>query len=189
MTTSPEITFDMVTTKGGDKGKTSLYDGSRVPKNDNLIHFLGTMDSFTSFLGLAKAKTKKIQFLRSHEISDFIDRVQRRIIYLNGMAASPHEKKPGNPILEEDVRLLEEFEKSLMEKLLLNPKFIIQGNSELSATYDVARTYCREAERRIVGLILSQNRIDLRTPQKYLNRLADVIYIIARFIDQNYIEK
>ncbi|WP_371806338.1 cob(I)yrinic acid a,c-diamide adenosyltransferase [Candidatus Lokiarchaeum ossiferum] len=189
MTNSPEITFDMVTTKGGDKGNTSLYDGTRVPKNDNLIHFLGTMDTFTSFLGLAKAKTNQIQFLRSEEVALFIENVQQRIIYLNGMAASPHDKKPGNPIVEEDIHFLEEFEKSLMEKLQLKPQFIIQGMSELSATYDVARTFCREAERRIVELIFDQNRRDLQTPQKFLNRLADVIYIIARFIDQNYIEK
>lgn len=183
-----EITFDMVTTKKGDKGKTSLYDGTRIFKNDPLLHFLGTMDTLTSFLGLAKAKTRSIQpklFSQQSQFIGFLEAVQTKIIILNGMAASPNEKKPPKYLTEEDIRFLEEFEKAMMQETKIKPEFILQGKSEVSAIYDIARTYCRQAERLIVALIFIQNRDDLRLPQKFLNRLADVIYIMARTLDQD----
>lgn len=174
----------MVTTKGGDKGKTSLYDGTRVAKNAKIIHFLGTMDTMTSFLGLAKSKITRFSVPKELEIFEFIEGVQRQIIILNGMAASTEKKKSPKNIDDDLVTDLEIFEKDLMDTITLKPEFILQGKNELSATFDVARTYCRKAERRIVGLILEENREDLQIPQKYLNRLADVLYIIARYIDQ-----
>jgi cob(I)alamin adenosyltransferase len=182
-----ELKFDMVTTKGGDKGSTSLFDGTRVPKDNPLIQFLGAMDSFTSFLGLAKAKIRNHPSLSlplNTEISDFIHTVQKEIIILNGMAASPGTRKPDKFLNENSVYELEKYEKHLMDQISIEPKFIIQGVTELSSYVDIARSFCRQGERRIVSLITQDSRLDLRLPQKYLNRLADVLYIIARYIDQ-----
>lgn len=178
-----EITFEMVTTKKGDKGTTSLYDGTRAKKNAEIFHFLGTMDTFTSFLGFAKAKISSGNLQKSQDISKFIEDVQKLIIILNGMAASPNIRKPPKAITQEDVVFLEKFEKNLMIEVKLKPEFILQGKSEISSIVDIARTYCRESERRIVGLIFNEDRADLQLPQKFLNRLADVLYIIARYID------
>jgi len=178
-----EITFEMVTTKGGDMGETSLYNGERRRKDDLIMDVVGDLDELGSFLGLARAA---LNLSGKKKESDFILDIQKTLFTIGGEVATPENDKLFKKIIrleEKQILLLEKEEKRLLEITNIKPLFIAAGENTVSASVDVARAVCRRAERHMVGLIRERGFNYLAAEQRYLNRLSDLLFILARSLE------
>lgn len=158
-----------VTTKGGDKGQTSLFSGERVPKDDIRIETLGTGDELVSNLGLLKFVIPSY--------FDMIERVQKNIFKINSHCAD----MSGEKFIPEDseITFLEDFIHE-GEKQLNLKGFIIPSENMEAARTDICRTVCRRFERRLISLSACANLNPVVL--KYINRLSDALYIMARLV-------
>ena len=163
-------------TKGGDKGKTSLFDNKRVTKDDIRVESYGTVDELGTFLGLAK------NYAIDKEISEIIFEMQNKLFTVATNLATEDATKVMHKIKEEDIIKLEGIIDTYMGRLNDPTGFIVPGSNLASAYLHVARTVCRRAERRIVSL----SRVAEVDPLviKYVNRLSDVIYALARYSEE-----
>jgi cob(I)alamin adenosyltransferase len=155
-------------TRTGDSGETSLFGGSRVAKNDLRIEAYGTIDELNSFLGVARASWP------SSPIDPELQRIQSDLFDVGAYLASPdRDRFPGVPAsrIEDLERAIDRMESELSP--LQN--FILPGGSLPASHLHVARTVCRRAERLVVALE------DKSTTLPYLNRLADYLFVAARF--------
>jgi cob(I)alamin adenosyltransferase len=167
-----------VTTGTGDTGYTGLLGEQRVPKYDPRPDTFGTVDEATSALGLARAAST------DPKVKDIIYQVQQELYLLMGELATPPEnyEKMGLRITIEHVQRLEQVEESLKQEVEIPNKFIIPGDSLDGAALDLARTIIRRAERMAVKL-LHDGVIQNGEVVRYLNRLSDLIFILARYIE------
>jgi cob(I)alamin adenosyltransferase len=165
-----------VTTGTGDTGYTGLIGEQRVPKYDPRPETFGTVDEATSALGLARATTQ------DQKVKAIIYQVQQELYLLMGELATPPENyaKMGLAITAEQVRHLEMVEEELKEEVEIPNKFIIPGDTLDGAALDLARTIIRRAERMAVKL-LHDGVIQNSEVVRYLNRLSDLIFILARY--------
>lgn len=165
-------------TRTGDAGLTSLVDGSRVRKDSLRLDAYGTVDEFSSFLGLVSSSKSC-----PDEVKDQLYAIQSLLFDLGAYLATPSNPTENIELgfLEEAVKQMESWIDALDEKTPKIKNFILPGGSELSAHCHVARTVCRRAERRILALS-SQEFVD---PQvlSYFNRLSDYLFILARYIN------
>ena len=160
-----------VTTKTGDQGDTSLGDGSRVSKDNVCIHCLGSIDELNASIGFAKVLISK-----SHE-KDLIS-IQNDLLNIGGELSIPTMEEP--LLKEERVGFLEKRIESINKQLPPLEEFIIPGGSEISARLHLARSICRRAERDIISL---NNTEKLSTfIIKYVNRLSDYLFVLARLV-------
>ncbi len=164
-------------TKTGDKGQTSLIGGTRVPKYHERIEAYGTLDELNSFIGL----------IRDHEIDDrtrkVLIEIQDRVFTAESLlAADPSAKLKTLPHLkEEDIALLENEIDKMNETLPDLKSFILPGGHPIASYCHIARTICRRAERLTIKLIeMEPETIQGETVVKYLNRLSDYLFILAR---------
>ena len=170
-----------VYTKTGDGGTTALFGGTRVPKDHIRIESYGTLDELNSYLGL----------LRDHEMSgiyrDFLCLIQDRLFVAGAILATPPEMeilKNGKErldiarISEEDIAMLEREIDRMDASLPQMTHFILPGGHITVSHCHVARCICRRAER--LAVHLSHN--DSVDPMviKYLNRLSDYLFVLAR---------
>lgn len=162
-------------TKGGDKGQTSLYDNTRVYKDSIRVECYGTIDELICSLGFAK------NFIEEEEIVKDINLIQKELFNVAGELATIDENKFSNKIKEEDVLNLEKLIDYYMSKSNIAPSFIVPGSSKSSAALHVSRTICRRAERRIISLHKEEEISSFLI--KYVNRLSDVIYAMARYLE------
>lgn len=167
-----------VTTGTGDTGYTSLLGDQRVPKYDPRTEALGTVDEATSMLGLARALTADAQ------AREAILTMQRDLYLLMAELATPPEHKAaiGIAMSVEHVRQLEEVEAGLKAAVDIPNKFVIPGNSTDGAALDVARTIIRRAERTVARLC-HEGIVTNGEVLRYLNRLSDVVFILARYLE------
>jgi cob(I)alamin adenosyltransferase len=167
-----------VTTGTGDDGYTGLLGKQRVAKYDARPDTFGTVDEATSALGLARATTK------DQKVKDIIFRIQQELYLLMGELATPPEnyEKMGLRITSAHVQHLEQIEEQLKQEVEIPNKFIIPGDSLDGAALDLARTIIRRAERKAVKL-LHDGVIQNEEVIRYLNRLSDLVFIIARYIE------
>jgi cob(I)alamin adenosyltransferase len=167
-----------VTTGEGDTGYTGLLGEQRVPKYDPRPDTFGTVDEATSALGLARAAATNPQ------VKQIIFQVQHELYLLMGELATPPEnyEKIGLRMTPEHVRRLEEVEESLKREVEIPNKFIIPGDTLDGAALDLARTIVRRAERMAVKL-LHDGVIQNGEVVRYLNRLSDLIFILARYVE------
>ncbi|WGS65405.1 cob(I)yrinic acid a,c-diamide adenosyltransferase [Marinitoga aeolica] len=160
-----------ISTGGGDKGKTSLWSGERVSKDDLRVEAYGTIDELSSFLGEAK------HYVKSYKVKNIINMIQNDLFKVAGELASKN-KDFLYRINDEDVEQITQFVK-FFEKRINLKGFVLTGNTIESAKLDVCRTIVRRAERRIVSL--SKNA-DISEPLlKYINRLSDLLFVMARY--------
>ena len=167
-------------TKTGDKGETSLFGGRRVLKNDLRISAYGTVDELNALLGVAVTE------LRNGELKEVIERIQNDLFTVGSDLASPEEKENKNiviPRVNEDFvigleKLIDKYDSQIPE--LKN--FILPGGLKGSALLHNARTVCRRAEREVVALSLAGEVND--QVEIYLNRLSDLLFVLARY--ENY---
>lgn len=160
-------------TKGGDKGMTDLVHTKNVSKSDDRIQLVGTIDELTSHIGLVKT------MLNDGDILHFLEKIQKTLIKVMAGVADPYNRE--YKIHDEKTELLEE-EIDRMEGLFNRPKeFILPGACRLSAEIDVARTVARRAERALAAVSVKFGS-DTGT-KKYMNRMADYLYLLARYAD------
>jgi cob(I)alamin adenosyltransferase len=181
----PPLEFGVVTTRSGDRGETGLFSGDRLRKDDVVFETMGELDTLNSHLGLAKARAEEQQ---EYTAVDFIDSVQSDIIALSALVATNPHGADGSRLYEalrqitdEDIRRIEEYEHELLEAVDIEPVFVNPGETELAARLDMARTQTRTAERRLVTLIRERGRSDLYAVQRYVNRLSDLLFVMARY--------
>ncbi len=169
-----------VYTKTGDKGQTSLFDNKRVDKDDLRVEGYGTIDELNTFLGLSK------NFIEDKDIYKLIHQIQRKLFDVGAELATEDESKRPITIKEEDIIFLEEKIDEYTEKIKKPDHFIIPGAGKASAFLHVARTVCRRAERRIITLSKKTGVNSYLI--KYVNRLSDLIYILARCTEDGFEE-
>lgn len=175
-----------ITTKGGDGGETSLYSGERVKKSDLIMETIGTIDELNSWVGLIKCK------IREDELKSEVEKIQRNLFNLCSTIATKESSDFYSSLIkvdEESLKELEDFEDFLLTIVKMPERFIIPGVNENSAFADIARTVCRRAERRFVKLceVEKENKESTKDyffELKYVNRLSDVLFIIARYFDK-----
>lgn len=167
-----------VTTGTGDTGYTGLLGEQRVPKYDPRPDTFGTVDEATSALGLARAVAQ------DQSVKAIIYQVQQELYLLMGELATPPEnyEKMGLYVTSEHVKRLELVEEQLKSEVEIPNKFIIPGDTLDGAALDLARTIIRRAERMAVKL-LHDGVIQNSEVVRYLNRLSDLIFILARSIE------
>lgn len=165
-------------TKTGDKGQTSLFDGTRVDKDSDRVEAYGTVDELSSFIGLADT------FVEDNEINDILLKIQKKLFFVAGNIATIDKDKFKYKIREKDIEELESIIDIYIAKTPKVDSFIVPGTSKASASLHVARTICRRAERRVISL----RRIeDVEILVKYINRLSDTLYALARYLEKDII--
>ncbi len=160
-------------TKNGDKGTTDLVRTKNVSKSDDRIGLVGTIDELTSHIGVVKT------MLTDGDTIRMLEKIQETLITVMAGVADPYNRE--YHINDDKTQLLEE-EIDKMEGMFDRPKkFILPGGTRLSAETDVARTVARRAERALasVGVKFGADT----GAKKYMNRLADYLYVLARYED------
>jgi len=167
-------------TKTGDKGKTSLIGGTKVFKNHIRIDTYGTIDELNSHIGLVRDYTPE-----EHQ-RNVLKEVQDRLFVIGSSLACDPEKETGLHIpdlKEEDVTILEKEIDSMNEVLPYMKNFILPGGHAAVSSTHIARCVCRRAERSCVNM--QQHELFVEPViLKYLNRLSDYLFVLARFIAQ-----
>ena len=168
--------------KKGDGGETSLLYGARVAKFDDRCEAYGTIDEAVSLLGLAK------NFCRL-EVKDIVSGIQRELFVVGGEMATLQEhyaklEAKGKVVRPEMVQRLEDLIDEFEAKVDMPREFIIPGACVSSAALDVARAVVRRAERRVVAFKHSGQFVNEEV-LRYLNRLADLIFTLARYEEQH----
>lgn len=165
-------------TKTGDLGKTSLIGGTRVPKSHLRIESYGTVDELNSFIGflfdqLTDETSKKI-----------LREIQDRLFTIGSSLACDPEKEPKMKLpdlKEEDIQLLEASIDEMNNALKPMKSFILPGGSMAVSSAHIARCVCRRAERICVNMLEHEMFVDPLVV-KYLNRLSDHLFVLARYI-------
>jgi len=165
-----------VTTGTGDTGYTSLLGNQRVPKYDARPDTYGTVDEATSALGLARAACT------DQRVCEVILHMQRDLYVLMAELATPAEnlEAVGMRMMPEQVGWLETTENELKAEVEIPNKFVIPGDSPDGAALDLARTIIRRAER-MTAKLLHEGVISNVETVRYLNRLSDLLFVLARF--------
>jgi cob(I)alamin adenosyltransferase len=183
-----------VTTGRGDDGTTGLlFGGDRIYKDDPRPEACGTIDEAVAALGLARAELA-VQSegaalpLAIERLPAVILRIQRELFVVGAeLATAPgaiERQRPGETrVTAEMVRGLDELLEESEARIVMPKEFVVPGETRLSAALEVARTIVRRAERRAVGIRRAEPVAnDELIP--YLNRLADLLWILARAAEQ-----
>lgn len=158
-----------IVTRGGDKGETSLGDGTRVSKTDPRVSLLGDVDELNSWLGVVLARAP------GDEVRATLELAQHDLFDLGGALCFP-----GVPVLSErHVARIDGAAAALNAGLAPLKEFVLPGGSALLAELHVARTVCRRVERAAVSFFAHDPAGDHAIA--YLNRLSDFLFIAARF--------
>ena len=170
-------------TRKGDDGTTGLWYGGRVAKHAGRPEAYGSVDEAASALGLARAAAE-----RGGELYGDIVRLQNELFVAGAELATAPEAaerlEPGvSKVTAEMAERLEADIDRYMDRVDLPPKFVLPGGTELSARLDVARAAVRRAERRVT-LLKEAGELADDTVLRYLNRLSDALYAMARFADE-----
>lgn len=167
-------------TKTGDQGKTCLIGGTKIPKSHIRIETYGNTDELMSYIGLC------IDLLTDNQSIDTLREIQDRLFTIGSSLACDPDKEPGLKIPdlnEADVLLLEQ-EIDRMNAVLPRMRFfILPGGHAAVSNLHIARCICRRAERSCVLLQEQQQYIDSLVI-KYLNRLSDYLFVLARYTGQ-----
>jgi cob(I)alamin adenosyltransferase len=168
------VRLTRIYTRAGDAGETSLGDGSRVRKDDLRIEAYGAVDELNSVLGLVLAGELPAEF------RPWLEQVQNDLFDVGADLSVPleDEKRERLRVTSGQVERLEELCDLVNEGLEPLKSFVLPGGSEAAARLHVARAVCRRAERRSVALAEQQSANP--TALAYLNRLSDLLYILAR---------
>jgi cob(I)alamin adenosyltransferase len=168
-----------IVTKTGDEGETSLMYGRRLPKNNPRSEAYGAVDEFTAALGLARANCD------DKFVTEQILAVQKELINVMGeLSTLPEDRQryvnDGFHIVDADIvdrvgAVIVDLEK---DKSVYPKDWVIPGANPVSAALDLARTICRRAERHVATLKDPNPEI-----LRYLNRLSDFCWILARAIE------
>ncbi len=172
-----------VYTRTGDQGMTDLVGGERVAKDSLRIESYGTVDELQSVLGMLRAAlSEAIELGDAREIVGHIHRVQQDLFDLGSTLSTPpqHMDRVKNPITLERIGWLEETMDRWNEELPPLRSFVLSGGGRFSALGHVARTVCRRCERTVLRLAREEEVPP--EPLRYLNRLSDFLFVLARHL-------
>ncbi len=164
-----------IVTRRGDKGLTSLYPSGIVFKDDPRIDLIGTLDEVSSFLGAAASLMEK------KAASGFIRKIQKDLFCVCAEAATPAallgrlDKRVSRVHIAHLERMIERLESGGCRPR----SFVLPGGTLACGLLDIARSLARRAERRAVTL-LRRGKIKNRLVVVFLNRLSDLLYLLAR---------
>ncbi len=165
-------------TKTGDLGKTSLIGGTKVPKSHIRIETYGTVDELNSYIGLVN------DLVEDEHSKQVLKEIQDRLFTIGSSLACDPDKEPlmKMPDLKEtDITFLEKEIDVMNESLPPMKSFILPGGHIAVSTTHVARCICRRAERCCVNMQEQELFVDPLVI-KYLNRLSDHLFVLARYI-------
>lgn len=151
-------------TKTGDKGTTSLASGVRVAKTDARIETYGTADELNSFVGLLISKVS------DEQVCEWLKWIQNKLFNLGALLSDA----PGDWILADDAKRLEQLIDEMQIQLPPLREFILPGGSESVALCHVCRTVTRRLERKMVELDAEPNSL------VFVNRLSDFFFVLSR---------
>ncbi len=170
---------EKIYTRTGDKGKTGLFSGERVEKDDVRVRAYGSVDELNTILGWCLIMAK------DEWLNDILVKLQNQLFILCADLATPPIGKWAEKVKRIDESYIEFIEKCIdkIEKELPPLKeFVLPGGCELSSRIHIARVTCRRAEREAVRA-LRERRVNPLTIQ-YLNRLSDLFFVMARYINR-----
>ncbi len=165
-------------TKTGDSGTTSLFGGTRVPKHHIRIQSYGTVDELNAWIGMLHDQTD------DPKLRDILRSIQDRLFTMGAqLATEPEKKQPARAarlpeIRETDIQTLEAAMDQMNESLPEMKHFILPGGHPAVSSCHIARTVCRRAER--MTTLLDENSPVSPLILKYLNRLSDYLFVLAR---------
>lgn len=175
-------------TKGGDKGTTSLVGGKRVPKNHPRVEAYGDLDELISFIGIIISDTG------IDEVKANLLKIQQDLMLISAHFASDGSSKALKDIKEEDIEFMEKEIDRMTALLPPQTAFILPGAPRVSSECHVARTICRRAERHALAIGTGGEANETVTEQtgrgmRYLNRLSDYLFTLARYLCNENKEK
>jgi cob(I)alamin adenosyltransferase len=166
------VRLTRIYTRAGDHGETSLGDGSRVPKLDCRIAAFGTVDELNSLVGLALAGDVPDEMRR------LLERVQNELFDVGADISVPFGVADRLRVAQTQIDALEADCDRFNEDLPELKSFVLPGGSELAGRLHVARAVCRRAERDVLD---AADQVELNPlVAVYLNRLSDLLFILAR---------
>jgi cob(I)alamin adenosyltransferase len=195
-TTRPELPFDSAVATGrGDDGTTGLlYGGDRIRKDDLRTEAYGTVDEAVAALGIARADLGlKAQYGAMSpnfgSLDDLILRLQRELFVVGAeLATNPDARDRGtDDVTRVSATMVDSLGAILAETeaaIELPREFVVPGTTRVSAALELARTVVRRAERRTVTLAAQDEALAGGHILRYLNRLADLLWILARVAEQ-----
>ena len=167
-----------IATKRGDGGQTGLAGGVRVSKADLRVESYGSIDELNTVLGFARS------ICESREIRAWIETIQRTLFRVGSALATTPESSKKPPVVSlEDVNMLSDVVYQIESTQGIRADSLPGGQTQ-SAAYEVARANCRRAERAVIRFVESGGVIQSAI-LPYLNRLSDVICLIARLTEVN----
>jgi cob(I)alamin adenosyltransferase len=164
----------------GDRGKTSLFSGERVPKSHLRIEAYGDVDELNSILGALVASLPPA----CKELAQPLQAIQSDLFHVGAwLATTPDSPAIANlqAIGQEQIQALESAIDRLEERLPPLTHFILPGGHPAATWAHLARTVCRRAERHVVRLAHESDRANLEGVIVYLNRLSDYLFVLARY--------
>ena len=164
--------FSKIYTRTGDQGKTGLADGSRIDKFHSRIESLGNIDELNSIIGIIL--TEKIPDNKKI----LLEKVQHDLFDIGGELSIP-----GHIVIDDrKIDFLEKILDEMNNELEPLKEFILPGGTKISSYCHLARTVCRRVERNLFKLAQTDkvNEASL----KYINRLSDMLFVLARFLNK-----
>ncbi len=174
-------TTPSIITKRGDSGSTDILFGTRTNKDDVRIHAVGLVDELTASIGLVRVEKC------SEDLQTLLGAIQESLIGLMGLCSVMSKDYPRylaagfSTITDETVQELEELSQTLEKALPPIKTWVIPGAHGVAtaARLDYARAVCRRAERYVVS-VWHQGDAHVEVASRYLNRLSDCLWILAR---------
>lgn len=160
-------------TKTGDAGTTSLVHTKNISKSDDRVEVMGTIDELTSHIGLTKTK------IQDEQTISFLENIQQTLMTVMAGIADSYNMK--YKLKDENIQELEKEIDRLESSFERPKKFILPGANPVSAQMDVTRTVARRAERCLAAVSVKFGSDG--GARKYMNRLADYLYVLARSYD------
>ncbi|MBI3366816.1 cob(I)yrinic acid a,c-diamide adenosyltransferase [Candidatus Roizmanbacteria bacterium] len=160
-------------TKTGDNGTTSLFGAQRISKSDPRINAYGTVDELASYIGLL------IEKIPSNSDKKFLTNIQKDLyLIMSSLAGGPIKET----VLKKNVGKIERRIDETELKLPKLTRFILPQGSEITALSHIVRAVARRSEREVVGYLQNvQNQKSKSQILRYLNRLSDFLFVLARF--------
>jgi cob(I)alamin adenosyltransferase len=166
------VRLTRIYTRGGDRGETSLGDGSRVSKLDCRIGAFGSVDELNSALGLVLAGEL------ADDVRAALTRIQNELFDVGADLSVPWGVTDRLRVDQASIDRLEQLCDRFNDELPELRSFVLPGGTEAAARLHVARALCRRAEREV---LLASQEIDLNPlVLAYVNRLSDLLFILAR---------
>jgi cob(I)alamin adenosyltransferase len=176
------VRITRVYTRTGDKGDTALVGGRRVPKDSPRIEAYGTIDELNSIIGLARAFKGESRNAKARRFLDeTLAKIQDELFDLGSELATPPDAEYASMyhIGETEVKRLEAIMDRCQKELTPLKSFVLPGGGKVGAFLHQCRTVCRRAERDL--LRLSRAEPVSEWPLKYVNRLSDLFFVLARW--------